>query len=338
MAKVLVTGATGFIGSKLACRLAWAGNEVVGLARETSSREKIAELEKCGVKIYYGDLLKKETLAGLPKDFDFIFHLAAVLDHSITDYRIFYVANVDATKNLADFYLKAGVKNFIFTSSIAAIGRPKTKSGIVDESVECNPTTPYGRSKYEAEKILLDYSRKFGFPVTILRPPTVYGPGGQDGLLEMVKFVERKMNGRAPIIHVGRGDTLVTFCYIDNLVDALILSMGAKEKGEIFHVDDGRPYTDKEILDTISRVLGGKPLEIYIPKILFQILACSGELLGAVLGRNPLGISRKNIDEHVSLAYDISKAREKLGYRPKGELKDLVGKSIAWYRATGRVT
>ncbi len=332
--RILVTGATGFIGSRLACRLAGAGNEVVGLARETSSKERIAELEKCGVKIHRVDLLKPETLAGLPKDFDFIFHLAAVLDHSITDYRVFHEANVVATRNLAELYLKQNVKNFVFTSSIAAIGRPKTNSGIVDESVECNPVTPYGRSKFEAEQLLLDYHRKSGFPVTILRPPTVYGPGGQDGLLEMVKFVEGKMKGRAPIIHIGRGDTLVTFCYIDNLVDALVLAMGVKEKGEIFHVDDGRPYTDKEVLDTISRVLGGEPLEIYIPKILFKLLAYSGDLLETTLGSNPLELSRNNIAEHVSLAYDIGKARERFGYRPKGDLESLVARSIAWYRAT----
>lgn len=334
--KFLVTGATGFIGSRLACRLAEAGEDVVGFARETSSKERIAELEKCGVKIYYGDLAIKETLAGLPKDIDFIYHLAATIDHSIEDYGVFYGANVITTKNLAEVYLRQGIKNFVFTSSIAVIGRPKTKTDIVDESVECNPITPYGKSKREAELFLLDHFKKYGFPVTVLRPPTVYGPGGHDGFLEMVRFVERKITSRMPIFHFGAGETLVTFCYVDNLVDALILAKDVKEKGEIFHIDDGRPYTDKEILDTISAVLGEKPMNLYIPKILFKLFAYSGDLLEVALGKNPLGLSRVNLEEHVSLAYDTNKARRTLGYDPKGEFKKFVEKTVDWYRATKR--
>jgi nucleoside-diphosphate-sugar epimerase len=333
--KFLVTGATGFIGLHLAERLAEGGADVVGLVRETSSKEKIAGLEKLGVEVVRGDLRRKESLAGLPGDVDGVFHLAALIDHSIQDYSPFHETNVVGTRNLAEHYIGRGIKNFVFMSSIAAIGLPKTETGVVDERVTCNPRTVYGKSKHECEKMLLDHFKESGFPVTILRPPTVYGPGGGGGILETVRFVKQKIRTGRPVVHICRGETMVAFCYVDNLVDALVLAMDVKQKGEVFHVDDGRPYTNKEVLDTISGVFGKPLVNLYIPKILLYLAACTNELAGKV-GLKVVDLSRQKLEElSTGLAFDTTKARKILSYNPGGDFRSFVKKTVTWYRENG---
>lgn len=331
--KVLITGATGFIGSRLAKRLTRDGFVVICLARKISSKERVKQLTKLGTKIYYGDVADENSLKDLPTDVDVVYHLAALIDHSFTSYRPYYQANVVGTQNLAKRFLNSGVKKFIFTSSIAAIGLAKTETGFINEEVRCNPITFYGKSKLEAEKLLFHYYKDFKFPIMILRPPTVYGPGGKDGFLETVKFVKRKIEKRRPIFYVGRGTALTSLCYIDNLIDALILAMKSKSIGEVFHIDDGRPYSNKEILGTISITLNGKPVEIYVPKAFLYALACVSEFLDNTLKISIRGLSREKLKTlSTSMAFDISKAGKYLGYNPTSNFKKLVEKTVAWYK------
>jgi nucleoside-diphosphate-sugar epimerase len=330
--KALITGATGFIGSRLAKKLTKNGSEVVCIVRKTSLKERIKELTEVGAKIYYGDVANGNSLRDLPTDVDVVYHLAALLDHAPTSYEPFYQANVIGTQNLVKQFLKSDVKKFVFMSSIAAIGLVKTKTGFINEDVKCNPTTFYGRSKYEAEKLLFYYFDNFKFPMVILRAPTVYGPSGKNSFLEMLKFVKRKIEKKRPIFYIDKGDALTSLCYVDNLIDALILAMERKCEGEIFHIADGRSYTNKEILSTISNVLGGKPAEIRVPKALLRVLACINEFLNKTLNINIRGLSKEKLKMlSTSMAFDISKAREYLGYKPTDNFEEFVGEAVAWY-------
>lgn len=261
-----------------------------------------------------------------------IYHLAALLDHSLVSYEPYYQVNVAGTRNLVMQFLDSTAKKFVFMSSVAAIGLVKTKTGFVNEDVKCNPTTFYGRSKYESERLLFHYFNNFEFPVVILRAPVVYGPGGKNSFFETIKFVERKIEKLRLMFYIGRGATLTSLCYIDNLIDALVLAARSKHEGEIFHIDDGRPYTNKEILGTISNVLDGKLTEIRVPKAFFYTLACISEFLDATLNISIKGLSRKKIEiASTSMAFDISKARKYLGYKPTDNFEKFMNETIAWY-------
>lgn len=329
--KILITGATGFIGSRLTNKLIKSGLEVSCITRKASS-ERVKGLKNLGAKIYHGNIMDEKSLKNLPTDIDVVYHLAALLDHTFSSYAPYFQTNVKGTKNLVERFLDSNVKKFVFTSSIAAIGLVKTETGLVDEGVECNPTTLYGRSKYEAEKLLFRYFNDFKFPIVILRPPTVYGPGGKDGFLDTVRFVKRKIEKKQPIFYIGKGDALTSLCYIDNVVNALILAMKTEHEGEVFHIDDGRPYTNKEILSTISNALGGKTAEIHVPKALFYALACTSEFLNKTLEISMGGLSREKLKAlSISMAFDVSKARKYLRYKPTNNFEKFVNKTVAWY-------
>lgn len=330
--KVLVTGATGFIGLHLVQKLAEEGSEVICLVRKTSCKKRVEMLTKLGAQIYYGDITNEGSLKHLPADVDIIYHLAALVDHSLVGYEPYYQINVIGTRNLIERFLNSDLKKFVFVSSIAAIGLVKTKTGLVNESVRCHPVTSYGKSKHEAEKLLFHYFNYFKFPVIILRPPVVYGPGGKGSFFETVKFVKQKIERGRPIFYVNRGSALTSLCYIDNLVDALTLVMKSKHVGEIFHIDDGRPYTHKEILTTIASILGKRPVEIYVPKIFLYVLASTSDFLNATLGVSLKGLSRAKAEAlSTNMAFDTSKAKKYLGYTPICNFNEFVRKTIVWY-------
>jgi len=327
--RVLVTGATGFVGMHTVRRFIQQGHEVVVLVRRTSSKEKIDGLKKLGAKICFGDIRNKNSLRKLPKNVDKVCHLAALLNHSISEFRPFYETNVFGTKNLMDYCLKNNVEHFIFTSSIAVYGVSKDR--VVNENSACNPSTPYGISKYKAEKLLFQSSSDL--TITILRPPTVYGPGGGGGVLEMARYVKQKLENNRPLIYIGRHGVSLSLCYIDNLIQALVQA-ARKEINGVFLIDDGRHYTEREVLRAIWRVLNSEPIEMSIPKPIFHMIALSGELTRRVLGFN-LGVSMKNLSEHVSLVYDSTKAQKDLQYHPKQNFSTFIKRTVRWYEQVG---
>lgn len=329
--RILITGGTGFIGSRLVKTLCRGGHQVTCLIRGTSSPVKIHQLQNLGVRLVHGDLTTDRIK--LPHGIDIVFHLAALVSHRYSSYDPYRRVNVDGTRNLVEKLAGSGIQKFIFVSSIAAIGRVKTETGLVDENVQCNPVTPYGRSKLEAEKLLLKYHRTCGTPVIILRAPTVYGPGGKDGLFETIRFVAEKIKRGRPIVYIGRGDTLTSLCYIDNLIKALYLAMQSDCVGEIFHVDDGKPYTAREIITVVSQILGSAPSALYLPKSLLLGVAIAEEIFHHILGLKLSGLSREKLETiSMSLAFDITKARKLLGYRPDSNFPELAKTTIKWYQ------
>jgi nucleoside-diphosphate-sugar epimerase len=323
--RVLVTGGTGFIGQKLVRKLVERGFETIVLARKTSD---VGFVRRWGGKIYIGDLRDKSTLSGLPP-VDIIYHLAAVV-HS-HDETLIYETNVKGTANLVDQCLKYDLKKIVFTSSIAAVGLPSTGEDLIKEDVECHPVTPYGKSKLACERILFYHFKKHGLPVMVLRPPTVYGPGNEQ-FLEFIRFVKRKVEGRRPIFYPDRGQILVSLCYIDNLIEALMLAGTCKISGEIFNVDDGRPYTVRELIKEVARKLGKHPVEFFVPVPLLKAMA----EINRLIGKNFFGLSKLKVRElTTSLAFDCSKIKKKLNYSPKIGLGEGIARTIQFYSRKG---
>ena len=172
--KTLVTGATGFIGSHLVEELLKGGHRVTCLVRKTSNLQWINGLN---VRLIYGDCTIKESLLNAVADFDYIFHLAGLT--KAANERDFFSANALGTENLVSAVIEKNpdTKRFVYLSSLAAAG-PSCDGTPAKEAGEPKPVSAYGRSKLEGERIVMRH--KNTIPVTVIRPPAVYGPRDKD--------------------------------------------------------------------------------------------------------------------------------------------------------------
>ncbi len=313
----LVTGATGFIGSHLAEELVKQGYNVTCLVRKGSDLKWIEGLTK---NLYYGDCGDEKSLNGLSPYFDYVFH-AAGLTKARRDEDFFY-ANVKGTENL----LKAvsgkmpGLKRLVFLSSLAAAG-PSRNGSLVNEDSEPSPVSRYGESKLKGEQLLSGY--RAGIPITIIRPPAVYGPRDRDFyvLFRMLK------KGFYPYW----GKCYYSLLYVEDLVTAIIRAAESKEaEGKTYFISDSKVYTNDDIAEEIANVFRTRPIKVKIPMALMSILIGIG-------GRLSSGPSLFNRDKLRELSYeswicDPSKAEKELGFVPKVTLKEGIKWTADWYR------
>jgi nucleoside-diphosphate-sugar epimerase len=321
--KILITGATGFIGTHLLKTLIQEGRSVRCLTRKPENKKK---LEHMGAEVVFGDLLDKASLTPALKGINTIYHLAAeVYSRRVTDY---FRHNVTGTINLLDSCRSNGTERFIHCSSIAASGPNPDKSSLLTETDECNPVTPYGRSKYEAEKIVLEYYRRYNVPAVIIRPPTVYGPGQSAVINEF--FIQVK---KGKFFIMGAGEYLRSLCYVENLVEGLLLAERKKEAiGEIFFIADKEVYTFKELAELIANAEGVKiklislsPLIAYNAMFVFSFLQKYLKL--NILKLYTIGTMANN------LACSILKAENVLSYKPIIKLQEGVVKTVKYLEA-----
>lgn len=327
--KVLVTGATGFIGSHLVERLIKDGHQVWCVVRPTSDKDKVKRLQVFGAKILVGDL-KKIKKINLPTKVDWVFHLAALVD--TTDkfsYPTLYRENVKPSQDLAKFYL-GKIKRFVFLSSMAAIGIHH-QSQLVTEKTACQPTSNYGRSKLEAENCLLKLNQEKGLPVVILRASTVYGPGEHYNFLKLAQAIFKK---RFWLIGLGRN--LMSFCYVDNVINAVILAAKSKKGvGEVFLIDDGRPYSLKEVALEIAKAEGIKLSSFSIPLPLAYLAGIGFEFLAKILPIEPPLTRGRVATLTVNFAFNITKAKKILGYQPRISFSEAVMRTVSSFKKEG---
>ena len=306
-----MTGATGFIGSHLVEELVSRGYNVTCLVRKGSDLRWIEGLTK---NLYYGDCGDEKSLNGLSPDFDYVFH-AAGLTKARREEDFFY-ANVKGTENL----LKAvsgkmsGLKRLVFLSSLAAAG-PSRNGSLVNEDSEPRPVSRYGESKLKGEQLLSGY--RAGIPVTIIRPPAVYGPRDRDFhvLFRMLKKGFYPYWGKYSLL-CRTGD-----CH----------NQGSRVKrGRARHIYLSKVYTNDDIAVEIANVFRTRPIKVKIPMALMSILIGIG-------GRLSSGPSLFNRDKLRELSYeswicDPSKAEKELGFVPKVTLKEGIKWTADWYR------
>ena len=327
--KVLVTGGTGFIGSKLVTELVKKGYQTKCLVRQNSKTDFLRDM---GVELVTGDITNKDSLNGIASDVDIVYHLAAIVDHTnTTSLSQHNTVSITGTDNLVKVFLNSTINRFVYISSIAAIGIRNTKN-LIYETVSCHPTTHYGAAKLETEQLLLRYFNDSGFPVNIIRPPVVYGYGEKSGgILNIARFVNDRVRRKEPFPFIGKGKNQTSLCYVNNLVEAILLAGESKYTGEIYHITDARPYTWREIITTIANALGAKLHTISFPKSIVGLGSFVLEPLKMV-GLNPPLHRRRFIDVSANCALDITKAREQLGYNPSDNFELYMKETIEWYR------
>lgn len=321
--KILVTGATGFMGHLLVQELISQGNSVRILVRDKASAEQLFG-DTCEIRV--GDITKPETLSKICKNIDVVFHLAALMGHdspSVQAFTRFRLVNVQGTKNMVYQCKLEKIKRFIYISSTAAMGL--AKQPIINEQSECNPFTPYQVSKYESEQYLLQEWQKNSFPVIILRPSMVYGPGFKGDFLTLAKLCK---TGFFPTI--GKGKNLSPALFISDLIKGLLLFIEKGKVGEIYLLSSEESYSLHEKASIIANCLNKKIIFIYTPKFIMILCSTVLEILFSCAKKHP-PVTRRNINSIVTdRIIDIKKAK-RLGFNPVVSLKEGLTKTIHYF-------
>lgn len=320
----LVTGATGFIGSALVRRLRAAGGRVRGLAR--SPRESgadellIADLAR--------DAVAPQWLAGV----DVVFHLAAKThDLAAADAAAEYrQVNVEGTRRLLAAAGECPPRRLVFVSSVKALS--EGGEAMVEESRPPSPATAYGRSKLEAERLVLGAAATGRFEAVCLRLPLVYGRGQRGNLERMIAAIDR---GRFP--PPPENGNRRSLLHVENAVDALVLAAAhPRAAGETYLVTDENPYSTRQLYDWIREALGRKRRSWSVPEWLFRSLALVGDGMRGALGRR-VGFDSEAFDKLLGSAwYGSERIARELGYRPARDLRSAVGELVEDYRERRR--
>jgi len=321
----LVTGASGFIGGRLAEKLATEeGVRVRALVRNT---RKAARLGKLPLEIVEGDLLDPQSLSKAVEGCDLVFHCAALVRETGVK-KVFYQINVEGTENILKAAVHAGVKKFIHMSSVAVYGLNPPDGA--DENTAFQPCgNLYCDTKIASEEIVWAYHRERKLPVVVIRPTNVYGPHSKPWTLRPVKLIN---SGQMMLINEGTG--ICNYIYIDNLIDATLLATKRDESvGQAYIITDGiAPW--KEFFGCYAQ-MAGKPQMRSVPELLGKLVALGFEITSKFTGKQPK-ITRQSVGFLTKKArFSIDKARRELGYQPRLSLKEGMRITEQWLREEG---
>lgn len=322
MKKILITGASGFTGSHLARKMKEAGYQVRALVRPGRDA---SFLEKIGAEIVRGDVTQKETLVPAVQGVETVYHLAAVYRQEGIPKKVFWEVNVEGTRNLLEVSREAKVKRFVHCSTVGVQG--EIKNPPATEEAPYNPGDHYQTSKMEGEKVALSYFREGRLPGVVFRPVGIYGPGD-------LRFLKLFRNVKKPMI--GSGKVLYHLTYIDDLVEGIrLVGETPGIEGEIFTLAGPRYTTLNELYTILAEILGTRPSRIHLPVWPFLVLGTLCEWICTPFRIQP-PIYRRRLDFFLKdRAFDISKAKNRLGYSPKVDLKEGLTKTALWYKEKG---
>lgn len=314
--KALITGATGFIGSHLTEKLIHSGFEVYCLVRDPYN---LRNIDKVDVRKVFGDCTEIESLYKAVRGVDYVFHVAGVTKACKEE--DYYKANVKGTENIVNAVLRMNpnIKRFVYLSSLAAVGPSANGMALTEES-EPNPVSTYGRTKLEGEKIVLKHSKDI--PVTVIRPPAVYGPRDKD-LLVFFKLIK---SGVIPYW----GKCYYSFLYVKDLVNGIILSaLRDKAIGEVFFISDGNIYSNDDIINAISLSIMKKPIKLNIPKFVMPAL---GYFFEIIKGVNIINSDKIKELRHAYWVCDSSKFMKVLGFQAETKIDEGFKETALWYK------
>lgn len=331
MKTAFVTGGTGFVGSHLAETLLEQDYDEV----RCLVRTKRKWLEGLDVTEVRGDLSDPEVLWEAVADVDYVYHVAGVT--RAQDEATFERANVKATLNLlgAIRHANPDLKKVLVTSSLAAVGRCDAR--VADEEAPLRPVSRYGASKARMEATLSDphemqQSFMEALPITVVRPPAVYGPRDRD-ILPFFQSVDR---GVCPIVG-GGGPPALSLVYVKDLACGMIRAAEHEAgAGEVFFLGSDRPYAWSDVKEAATEALGHGALTVPVPPLLVGAVGALAEGWGALTGTYP-SLNREKAREirHACTACSSEKAKQHFGYAPSTSLQDGVAETIRWYRENG---
>ncbi|MBR1767644.1 MAG: NAD(P)-dependent oxidoreductase [Prevotella sp.] len=328
--KILITGASGFIGSFIVEEALRKGFDTWAAVRKSSSKEYLKDERINFIELNLSSKAQLiEQLRG--HDFDYVVHAAGVT--KCLNKQDFHRINTEGTKNLIDaiLELQMPLKRFVFVSSLSIFGAIKEQQPY-DEIRETDipqPNTEYGRSKLAAEKYLESLGSRV--PYIILRPTGVYGPREKDYFM-MAKSIKQHSD-----FAVGYKRQDITFVYVSDVVQAIVLALDKGENGRKYFLSDGEVYQSTTFSDLIHEELG-RPwwIRITAPVWVLRIITFCGEYIGKMTGKvTALNNDKFNILRQRNWRCDIQPAIDELGYKPTVKLAEGVRRSIKWYKEQG---
>jgi nucleoside-diphosphate-sugar epimerase len=313
MEKVLVTGANGFIGTKLCKKLLCKNFCVHGAVRPGKSSFLPEGVEAVHIESINGDTDWKNILEGV----NTVVHLAArvhvMKDSSSNPFDQYRKVNVIGSECLALKAAECGVKRFIFMSSVKVNGEENVSA--YKESNAPAPRDLYAISKLQAEQRLMKIAAESGMELVILRPPLVYGPGVKANFLELVKITNK--GWPLPLANVNNQRS---FIYLGNLVDAVLICMKhPRAAGQTYFVSDDEDISTPDLIRKIASTLNKSPRIFPFPRLLLFTI-------GKIIGK---GASVERLIG--SLTVDISKIRQELGWKPTVTMDFGLQETAEWY-------
>ncbi|RMG40140.1 MAG: NAD-dependent epimerase/dehydratase family protein [Candidatus Dadabacteria bacterium] len=327
MTRALVTGASGFVGSRLCRELMEHGYQVRAFCRKGSKTDVLGSLE---VDIAYGDIRDRESIERAMEDVEVVFHIAALFRQAKFPDQVYYDINAGGVKNVFEVAVNKGAKKVIHCSTVGV--HSHIPNPPANEEEDYRPGDIYQETKCEGEKLALSYLRSGKISGAVIRPAMIWGPGD----MRMLKLFRGIARRRFPLI--GSGETLVHWVLVDDLVRAFRLAAETDGiDGEVFIIAGERPVKLRYLLEKVAEFYGVKLLPFRIPALPVQILGSIVEIACIPFGIEP-PIYRRRVDFFTKTrAFDSSKAKKLLGYAPAQSFEDEVKIIGSWYKEQGLI-
>jgi nucleoside-diphosphate-sugar epimerase len=325
---ILITGANGFVGSRLCRKFLSEGFHVIAGVRRTSD---LSLLDGLDVEYRYGDITQPETLGDMVSSaqggVDYIIHNAGLVKAKRKQH--FFEVNEKGTKSLFETIARHNpqVKKVIYISTVAAAG-PSLKGKPVTEDDKPHPITAYGRSKLVGEGVALSFADRLD--VLVIRPPAIYGPGDKE-IRSFFDIVNKRIKP-----YIGSPDRRMQLVNVDDLCRGVFLAVTAETKsGEVYFVAENRSYTMKELIALLEKGCGKKGVPIRIPSFLFSVIAAVSEFAFKLVGATPMLTLEKAKELLASWEVSTDKAKKDLGFESHIPFEQGARETYEWYRKKG---
>lgn len=319
--KVLITGASGFLGYHLITAAVNRGYEVYAAVRKTSN---VKHLEDLSLKYVEPDYKNAAALDRLFEEngFDFVIHAAGTTKAN-TDAEYDLVNNI-YTVNLAAAAAKSRtVKRFVFISSLASIGPLQHAGDCITETTVPNPVTAYGVSKLNAERNL----EKLDLPVTVFRPTAIYGPREKDIFL-VVKSLSKGLDA-----YIGRIDQRLSFVHGADMGVVAVQALQQTGGNTDYNISDGKSYTRYAYADIVKSLLNKKALRLHLPLPVIKVVLYVVEKINRSMNKvSAVNIEKLNELTALNWVCNIDKAKRELGFDPQYDLEKGLKETIQWYQ------
>jgi dihydroflavonol-4-reductase len=326
VARIFVTGASGFIGGALTTRLLERGDQVVGLARSDAAAQRVAAR---GAEVARGDLLDEDSIAAGMAGCETAYHVAGMNSHCPSDPDLLLRVNVGGAESAVRAAARAGIGRMVYTSSAAALGEPAGTIGVEDCTHRGSYLSAYDRSKHEGEQAVFAAAAETGVEVVAVNPSSVQGPpraSGNGGII--IAY----LNGKLPVFV----DTQVSVVDIWDCVEGHLLAAERGETGRRY-VLNGATLHSRKALEIVSGLSGVRDRVRMIPPPVARAVVAMAEAASRLRGKTP-SVCRARVRTILhGHRYDGSRATRELGlkYTP---VADTFARTIEWAVAEGLVT
>jgi nucleoside-diphosphate-sugar epimerase len=326
--KVLITGATGFMGARLATAALERGDSVRGLVRDL---DRASDLRAAGVETVQGDMLDGSSLRQAVQGVDCIFHTAAVIG-DWPSRELSRQVNVEGTRELVSQAIDAGVRRVVHFSSLAVYGNQHHRG--TDESAPYRYGDIYTDAKIDSERAVFDLAASGAIEAVSLRPGFIYGPGDRTLIPKILEAL-----GAGKFMFVGDGSKQMNCVYVEDVVDAaMAASIASGVSGRAYNITDGQIPELKDFIGFIAEYCELPMPTRHVPPMLAVAGCYTSEYVGHLVGvkRAPMmNISRLRF-LYYNQAYSIERARAELGYVPCYTIWEGLPPTLDWFTARGR--